>query len=233
MKTNVGLVKHAKMARDEHWGYVWGAIGRLLDEAQFQALYAQYPREVGRYYSHIRSNWLGRRCADCVGLIKSYVWWQNGVIRYNSSQDVSADGMYYAAKKKGPIATMPEVPGLAVWKPGHIGIYIGDGKVIEARGTIKGVIESPLRGLGAVPWTHWLEVPYIAYQSAEVKKPRPTGPTTINVMVKGQRKKLPGVNVQGKTYLLIDGKQVPVRKTLETLGYKVGWDQATQTVIVT
>ena len=81
-----------------------------------------------------------------------------------------------------------------------------------------------------MPWTHWLSTLY-SLSSAEVK-PRPTGPTTINVMV-GDNEKITWVNVQGKTYLLIDGKQVPVRKTLETLDIKSDGIETAQTVVVT
>ena len=53
--------------------------------------------------------------------------------------DVGANEMYYSATRKGEIATMPDTPGLAVWKPGHIGVYIGNGEVVEAMGTKYGV----------------------------------------------------------------------------------------------
>jgi hypothetical protein len=39
--------------------------------------------------------------------------------------DVSANGMYNSAKQKGPIKTIPDVPGLAVWHVGHI-VYISE-----------------------------------------------------------------------------------------------------------
>ena len=63
-------------------------------------------------------------------------------------------------KRQGTIDTIPEVPGLAVWKSGHIGVYIGGGQVIEAMGTKYGVVKTQLQGRG---WTHWLEIPYINY----------------------------------------------------------------------
>lgn len=56
---------------------------------------------------------------------------------------------------------MPDTPGLAVWKAGHIGIYIGNGEVVEAMGTKYGVVKTQLEGRG---WTHWLEVPGIEYE---------------------------------------------------------------------
>lgn len=66
----------------------------------------------------------------------------------------------YSATRKGKIATMPDTPGLAVWKAGHIGVYIGNGEVVEAMGTKYGVVKTQLEGRG---WTHWLEIPYIDY----------------------------------------------------------------------
>ena len=74
--------------------------------------------------------------------------------------DIGADSMYYNATEKGTINTIPEIPGLAVWFAGHIGIYIGDGLVIEAKGTKYGVVETNLTD---GRWTHWLKIPYITY----------------------------------------------------------------------
>ena len=56
--------------------------------------------------------------------------------------------------------TIPEIPGLAVWHEGHIGIYIGNGEVIHAANTNAGVIKTPIGDSG---WTHWLKIPYITY----------------------------------------------------------------------
>ena len=53
-----------------------------------------------------------------------------------------------------------EEPGLAVWHSGHIGVYIGNGEVIEAMGTKYGVVKTQLSERS---WTAWLEVPYITY----------------------------------------------------------------------
>ena len=82
----------------------------------------------------------------------------------NGMPDIGADTMYENATEKGTIDTIPEIPGLAVWKEGHIGVYIGDGKVVEAYGTTSGVIRSELANGG---WTHWLKIPYITYLEQE------------------------------------------------------------------
>jgi hypothetical protein len=163
MKTNIGLVEHAKMALQEKWGYVWGTFGQALTETVLKQKAKQYPNEVGVQEIFIRDNWLNRRTADCVGLIKSYLWWKDGYPVYDAKTDISANGMYAAATEKGPISTMPEIPGVCLWKDGHIGVYIGNGQVIEAHGTKYGVIQTPLKGPGSTPWTHWLKCPFIEY----------------------------------------------------------------------
>lgn len=164
-KNAADLVTYVTNAWRSGWGYVWGTYGQVLTEDLFQYKLTQYPDGVGQYTDFIRTHWLGKHTADCVGLIKGYGWLDSGTmeIRYGSNgmPDVGANEMYYNAARKGTIDTIPETPGLAVWKPGHIGVYIGSGEVIEAMGTKYGVVKTQLAGRG---WTHWLEIPYIKYE---------------------------------------------------------------------
>lgn len=62
--------------------------------------------------------------------------------------------------KNGKIGTIPEVRGIGVFKDGHVGIYIGNGQVIEAKGFNYGVIKSRLKD---TPWTAWAYFPFITY----------------------------------------------------------------------
>ena len=167
-KNSTDLVLWAENAADKGWGYVYGTYGTVLSESMLNAKMEQYPDEVATKEQFIRDTWLGKRTADCVGLIKGYGWFntvsQQTEIGSNGMQDLSANGMYDAATVKGEISTIPETPGLAVWKDGHIGIYIGDGNVVEAYGTERGVIRTALADGG---WTHWLEVPCISYNEQE------------------------------------------------------------------
>lgn len=171
-KNNLDLVEWAKNAYDSGWGYVWGTYGLVLTEKLLQSKINQYPDMVGGKADYIRRTWLKGRTADCVGLIKGYGWYDpaTGEINYGSNgmQDVTAGGMYDAARVKGPISTIPETPGLAVWMPGHIGIYIGNGEVIEAQSTRNGVKKTKLAGRG---WHAWLEVPYINYIAVPEETP--------------------------------------------------------------
>lgn len=164
MLTNKGLVEFAKKALAEKWGYVWGTFGLTLTKTLFQQKLNQYPKEVGQYKDFILANWLNRKTADCIGLIKGYYWSkEDGKILYNPATDVNANQMFNLATVKGTIDTMPENPGICVYKQGHIGVYIGNGQVVEARGTKEGVIQSPLKGSRSAGWTHWLKCPYIEY----------------------------------------------------------------------
>jgi len=163
MITNVRLVEHAKRALSEKWGYVWGTFGQTLTGELFQQKKTQYPEGVGNYETFIRNTWWGKKVTDCVGLIKGAYWSESGKLVYNGNTDVSADMMLSIAKEKGNISSIPEIPGICVWKPGHIGIYIGNGQVIEAKGTQYGVIQSKLSERGFV---HWLKCPYVNYTEA-------------------------------------------------------------------
>lgn len=163
-KNNLGLVQWAIQAHENGWGYIYGTYGNVLTENLLQDRAAVFGCEVTDYMDFIRQNWMGKRCADCVGLIKGYGWYDSasGEIRVgtNGMMDVGANAMFANANVKGTIDTIPEVPGLAVWHDGHIGIYIGNGEVIEAMNTLRGVTRTQLAGR---EWTHWLQIPYISY----------------------------------------------------------------------
>lgn len=163
-KNATDLVTYAIHAWESGWGYVWGTYGCVLTDSLFAYKLEQYPDGVGNYEDFIRANWLGGRTTDCVGLIKGYGWLNPDTLSIdyatNGMPDIGANQMYYSASVSGTIDTMPDTPGLAVWHDGHIGVYIGDGYVIEAMGTKYGVVKTELAGRG---WTHWLEIEYINY----------------------------------------------------------------------
>ena len=164
-KNNHDLVQYAINAWESGWGYVWGTVGGVLSEAVLQSKINQYPDVVTKNAAFIREHWMGGRTTDCVGLIKGYGWLdaETLTIGYatNGMPDFSANQMYYSAAESGTIDTIPEIPGLAVQMDGHIGVYIGNGEVIEAMGTKYGVVKTQLEGRG---WTHWLKIPFIQYE---------------------------------------------------------------------
>ena len=163
-KNATDLVTYAVHAWESGWGYVWGTYGNVLTESLLAYKVSQYPDGVGNHENFIRAHWLGGRTTDCVGLIKGYSWLspETMTIDYGTHgmPDIGANQMYYNARESGPISTMPDIPGLAVWHEGHIGVYIGGGHVIEAMGTKNGVVKTELAKRN---WTHWLKIPYINY----------------------------------------------------------------------
>lgn len=168
MYTNIGLVEHCERALVEDWGYVYGTYGKVLTEKYLDQKYTQYPKQIGKHLDFIKANNIGKRTVDCVNLIKSYLWWDDlknnpsYSIRYDKVDGVwmSADGSFTVGKEKDDISSLPELPGVCVYYKGHIGVYIGNGEVIEARGTKYGVVKTKLKDR---PWTHWLKYSSIEY----------------------------------------------------------------------
>lgn len=171
-QTNTGLVAYCKAQLGKPYWY--GTFGQISSEALYNAKKKQYPK----YYdlSKYKQGWshqYNQRVHDCVGLIKGYLWSTSSTAtpKYNANQDVSANGMLSVCKTKGKIATMPDIPGVLVFMPAHVGVYIGGGYVIEARGHDYGVVKTKLVDR---PWVNWGKCPYIEYAAAAKQTSTPT-----------------------------------------------------------
>ena len=163
-KTNIGLVEYAKAQLGLPYWY--GTFGNTSTEALYKAKKNQYP---GYYGANDYASQYGKRVHDCIGLIKGYLWSDTPTSKpkYNSSQDVSADGMLRKCIEKGNISTIPELPGVLVFSSAHVGVYIGNGYVIEARGHAYGVVKTKLSSRG---WKNWGKCPWIEYIEEEQPK---------------------------------------------------------------
>lgn len=168
-KNNKDLAAYAIQAWENNWGYVWGTYGNVLTQSLFDYKLEQYPDGVGNYKNFIEANWLGRRTTDCIGLVKGYGWLdtESMTMKYgtNSMPDYGANQMHTDAVNRGAehgaISTIPEIPGLVLWKEGHTGVYVGGGYAIEAMGTEYGVVKTQVVGRG---WQEWYKIPYISYE---------------------------------------------------------------------
>jgi hypothetical protein len=63
-------------------------------------------------------------------------------------------------RKGTSLGSLPEVAGVAVFMKGHVGIYIGNGEVIEARGHAYGVVKTKL---ARRPWKRWAYIEGVKY----------------------------------------------------------------------
>ena len=144
--TNKGLVKHAQAALKLKTKYMWGGVLRSITDGYIKTLRDIYGVNPATGYTEARYKELagyvgkGYYGCDCVGLIKSYYWsgrsdGGTGSPNYGAKgfPDVNAGMMYSAAKIKGSISTLPETPGLILYckTHPHVGIYVGNGEVIE------------------------------------------------------------------------------------------------------
>lgn len=146
-KTNLGLVEHCHAKLGTH--YLYGAKGQKVTASEVRMWAKSYPKYYGQDKLIKALKWAGERATDCSGLIS----WYTGKLRSSSSY------MAYATES-GPVSEIPEIMGLLVWKQGHIGVYIGGGMVIEAKGFDYGVVKTDIR---YTAWTKWLKCPDIEY----------------------------------------------------------------------
>ena len=89
---------------------------------------------------------------DCSGLIYSYA----GGIRTGDAQLYNSDYIGYVSNG------VPRIHGLGLWKPGHVGVYVGNGMAVDARGSQWGVCYESVYTHG---WTKYFKVPGVSYPS--------------------------------------------------------------------
>lgn len=160
-KTNLGLVEYCKAQLGRPYWY--GTFGRKASQAIYDYNRKRYPA----YYTDTDfASQYGQKVHDCIGLLKGYMWCEdaddtNPKYQSNGMDDFSADGFYRHCKRKSTnMSEMPDVVGIAVFMSGHIGYYIGNGEVIEARGHRYGVV---ITKLNERPWKKWACIEEIEY----------------------------------------------------------------------
>lgn len=153
------LIQKFQQAYNEKWGYIWGARGQVWTAKK----QAEATREMTVRYG---AKWIGRRVADCSGLFY-WAFKELGGSIYHGSNTIW--NKHCAVKGKlinGRRDDGRELRlGTAVFmynktknNRGHIGLYIGGGKVIEAKGTKSGVVIS-----GVTAWHEWGELKDVLY----------------------------------------------------------------------
>lgn len=165
------LVSFVIAAKEAGWGYVYSAHGQLFTRELAEQW--GYEKRAGRSYDYFVNQcarWFEKTAVDSSGLV-------NAAFRSKDSNNEykSANTLFLQSPQKGKLSTIPEIPGICVWRNGHIGIYIGNNKVIEAAGTNIGVVLSLLSAPATgVNWTDWGKLQGVDYSS--VSEAPPTEP---------------------------------------------------------
>ena len=157
--STAALIEKFQYALSNDWGYIWGTAGEKWTEARQKALEktTDADRESGRKYG---SKWIGHTVADCSGLF-SWSFKQLGGTMYHGSDTLYRKYTTSCGTLKNGKRTDGKelLPGTAVFvykdakkKYTHVGLYIGNGWVIEAASTQDGVIKTKV---SASKWTHW------------------------------------------------------------------------------
>lgn len=191
--TTKALIEKFEQALSEKWGYIWGTAGVLWTAARQAALEktTDADREQGRLYG---AKWIGHKVADCSGLF-SWAFKQLGGYMYHGSNTMwdkycTAKGDLKDGKRTDG---QPLLPGTAVFtrkmkngklNRGHVGLYIGNGWVIEAAGTKAGVVKTKVTNSKWVEWGELKGLDYSGAEPAPAPDPEPVSRPTIR---KGNR----------------------------------------------
>lgn len=135
--TNKEFVSFIKNAAVLNTAYAKGTFGQKWNKTLETQKKKQYPE----FYSDSQIEALNKKAKDstlyvfdCVGLIKGIIWGFPSKIVYKSNglPDVNDADLWrdYCADKSKDFSNI--MPGEIVHIPGHVGVYIGDGKVIES-----------------------------------------------------------------------------------------------------
>ena len=151
--------------------YVWGAQGERVDNRVDLEKWVRRKetsrREADRALAYIKKATKTPLCAfDCSGLIIHWLRDIKGLI----DSDTNAQGLYSQCTQKGKLGAWQMQAGDLVFrysfakgKMGHVGVYVGGGMVIEAKGRDYGVVNLHLSFGG---WTHQGRHPALAEDTA-------------------------------------------------------------------
>lgn len=179
MVTAKSFLDKVRIPLDGKWGYIWGTSGVLWTEAKQKAA----TREMTVKYG---ARWIGRLVTDCSGLLR-WALKQLGEdivhhARYQYTNWCAAKGKLSNGLREDGT---PPLPGSAVFLKGteahihHVGVYLGGGVCVEARGTLYGVVTSSL-----TRWDYWGELKMVDYTDASSLEGDPPAPSEDTLLAK-------------------------------------------------
>ena len=167
MITTKALIAKVKEALADKFGYIMGSVHEMWSEAKQQDYNKRHAGD-SYYENSIKygSKWYGHWVTDCSGLIKWAMESLGGKMYHGATTMYNSWCTSKGTFKSGKRTDGKELkPGTALFTgndttKNHVGLYIGDGKVIEAAGTQQGVIESKS---SLKKWTYWGELKGVDY----------------------------------------------------------------------
>ncbi len=167
------LIAGFRKSLEEKWGYIWGKVHEMWSTAKQAQYMIDYADDPNRQTScEIGGKWAGHWVTDCSGLF-TYWFGQLGGKMYHGSNTMylswcTAKGkLSKGCRQDGQVLK----PGTAVFTYNekkrnyrHVGLFVGDGTVIEAMGTKNGVTTSKVTDKR---WTNWGELKGVAYEDAK------------------------------------------------------------------
>ena len=186
------IVSGAQAILDEGCGYVWGTYGQTWTQADQDAVnngkkMTGPPAQTEKTKQYAKK-WIGRRVFDCSGLWYYLMGLWGAYVPHGSNSIWNSYCVRQGKIKNGVKQAGGELlPGTAVFlykatenNRHHIGVYIGNGKCIEAKGTYYGVVYSDISH-----WDEWGEVNGIDYGGGHVSYPvvkyKCVGPEVVTV----------------------------------------------------
>ena len=160
--TTTDFIKKAYEALNSKTKYGKGTFGQKATKSFLAQKAKQYPD----FYTASKVNELaasGAYLYDCVGLIKGIIWGypEKGKYKSGGLSDVSDQGLWdtYCINKSKDFSAIK--PGAIVHIKGHVGIYVGDGFVIECTTKWSGNVLLSSIKKGEARYRNWTEYGYL------------------------------------------------------------------------
>lgn len=201
MVTAKSLIEKFQFALVGAWGYIWGKYGQTWTQANQNTAIRAQTVKYGQ-------QWVGHRVTDCSGLAYWAFQQLGGHVFHGSNtiwnQYVTRRSSLVKGKRVDGKPMFPGDPVFLVRNEGgkqnrhHIGYFVGNDTVIEAKNTRCGVVTSPLSRWHET--AHWLNVEYengVVYMNHPTLRRGSSGDAV---------RELQGLLNQNDAALAVDGK---------------------------
>ena len=178
MITTQALINYFQAALDSKWGYIYGERHTLWSAEKQAAYVNKYSGDPDRQNScKYGGKWAGHIVTDCSGLFADAFEKLGGKIAHGSNtmwRDYCTDKGELKGGKRTDGKEL--LPGTAVFtgsswnQHNHVGLYVGNGWVIEAQGTQNGVTRTKITNS---KWTYWGELKGVQYGADPQPEPEP------------------------------------------------------------